>query len=647
MIGGMVTSGEKHDRLWLTKSKRIALSRRATRAFCWQHITEPVVPSMPFYHNLSTSFVSKSMTDRTDSTQRSLMRMTTPIEQRSHTFFGEPHVAGFTHRAFTKAMGYDDADLGRPLIGICNTFSELNNCHAHLRELAEAVKRGVWQAGGFPLEFPTISLGEIFLSPTSMLYRNLAAMDTEEMIRANPINGVVLLSGCDKTTPAALMGAFSADLPCIHLSGGPALNGYWRGQTLGACTDCRRMTTEYSAGAISTETYREVEANVFRSHGHCMVMGTASTMNSLTEALGIALPGNGATPATDAARLRLAEQTGRRIVALAQAGIRPSALVTRQSFENAITLLAAIGGSTNAVVHLPAIAGRLGIDLPLDLFDEISRRTPLIANLRPTGHYQMEDLHFAGGIPAVLKELLPLLHSETMTVSGRTLAAAVQSAEVMDREVIRPLAEPLQQEGGLAILRGNLAPDGAVIKHAAATPALLRHRGKAVVFHNFEDVRARIDDPDLPVTPESVLVLQNSGPIGGPGMPEIGILPIPQKLLKQGVRDMVRISDARMSGTAYGTIVLHVAPESAIGGPLALVQDGDEIELDVAQRRLHLHVNEEELARRRAAWRPPAAAYTRGYGHLYLQHVTQAPNGVDFDFLRGRDPVQVTAQPKF
>ena len=568
-------------------------------------------------------------------------------QSRSYTFFNEPHVAGFTHRAFSKAMGLDDEDLARPVIGICNTFSELNNCHAHLRELAEAVKRGVWQAGGLPREFPTISLGEIYLSPTSMLYRNLAAMDTEEMIRANPLDGVVLLTGCDKTTPAALMGALSADLPAIFLSGGPALNGHWRGQTLGACTDCRRMTAEYNAGTISAETYQAIEENVFRSHGHCMVMGTASTMNSLTEALGLALPGNGATPATDAARLRLAEQTGRRIVALAQEGLRPSSLITHHSFENAITLLSALGGSTNAVVHLPAIAGRLGIDLPLDLFDQISKRTPLIANLRPSGQYQMEDLHFAGGISAVLKELLPLLHGDAMTVTGRTLAQNLAASEVMDRKVIYPLDNPLQPEGGLAILRGNLAPDGAVIKHAAATPALLRHRGKAVVFRNFEDVRARIDDPALDVTPESVLVLQNSGPIGGPGMPEIGILPIPQKLLRQGVRDMVRISDARMSGTAYGTIVLHVAPESAVGGPLALVEDGDEIELDVPNRRLHLHVNAEELARRRAGWRPPPPAYGRGYGQLYLQHVTQAPDGVDFDFLRGRDPVRVTVQPKF
>ena len=566
---------------------------------------------------------------------------------RSETFFNEPHVAGFTHRAFTKAMGFDDADMARPVIGICNTYSELNNCNSHLRELAEAVKRGVWQAGGFPLEFPTISLGEIYLSPTSMLYRNLAAMDTEEMIRGNPIDGVVLLTNCDKTTPAALMGACSADLPAIMVSGGPALNGHWRGQMLGACTDCRRMTAEYQAGTITEATYQEVEENVFRSHGHCMVMGTASTMNSLMEALGIALPGNGATPAVDARRIRLAEQAGRRIVALAQAGVRPSQILTRQALENAITLLCALGGSTNAVVHLPAIAGRLNIDLPLDLFDQISQRTPLIANLRPSGQYQMEDLFYAGGISAVLKQLLPLLHGDVLTVTGRTLAENVQAAEIYNADVIRTREQPLKAEGGLAILRGNLAPDGAVIKHAAATPTLLQHRGRAIVFKNFADVRDRINDPALDVTADSVLVLQNSGPIGGPGMPEIGIIPIPEKLLKAGVRDMVRISDARMSGTAYGTIVLHIAPESAIGGPLALVEDGDEIELDVANRRLHLHVSEAELTRRRTLWQPPPLGFVRGYGQLYLQHVTQAPEGVDFDFLRGADPVQVTMQPKF
>lgn len=566
---------------------------------------------------------------------------------RGASFFNEPHVAGFTHRAFTKAMGYDETDMARPLIGICNTYSEINNCNSHLRELGEAVKRGIWQAGGFPLEFPTISLGEVYLTPTSMLHRNLAAMDTEEMIRAQPLDGVVLLVNCDKTTPAALMGACSADVPTIALSGGPALNGHFRGEILGACTDCRRMTAEHQAGTITDDTYRLVEERVFRSKGHCMVMGTASTMNSILEALGIGLPGTGATPAVDSHRIRLAEQTGRAIVDVAQAGLKPSDIMTRQAFENAITLLCALGGSTNAVVHLPAIAGRLGIDLPLSLFDEISRRTPVIANMRPSGSYQMEDLYYAGGIPAILRQLLPLLHGDALTVTGRTLAENVAEASIANADIIRPLDEPLQAEGGLAILTGNLAPDGAVIKHAAATPALCQHRGRAVVFRGIDDLRARLNDPDLLVTPDSILVLQNSGPVGGPGMPEIGNLPIPEKLLKQGVRDMVRISDARMSGTAYGTIVLHVAPESAVGGPLALVEDGDEIELDLANRRLHLHVDDAELQRRREAWQQPAPVYSRGYGQLYLQHVTQAPQGADFDFLRGSDPVQITLQPKF
>ncbi|MBX3010635.1 MAG: dihydroxy-acid dehydratase [Caldilineaceae bacterium] len=582
------------------------------------------------------------MTAHTDS---SAGAVATP--SRSHAFFRESLVAGFTHRAFTKAMGFDDEDLQRPVIGICNTYSELNNCNSNLREVAEAVKRGIWQAGGFPLEFPTISLGEVFLSPTSMLYRNLAAMDTEEMIRGQSIDGVVLLTNCDKTTPAALMGAVSADVPAIMLSGGPMLNGNYRGQILGACTDCRRFSDELRAGTMSEEDYRGAENGVVRSKGHCMVMGTAATMNSLMEALGIAFPGNGAIPAVDSRRLQLAEQVGRRIVALAQEGIRPSQIITRQALENAITLLCAVGGSTNAVVHLPAIAGRLGIDLPLDRFGEISKRTPLIANMRPSGSYQMEDLYYAGGIPAILKELLPLLHGDALTVTGRTLAENVAAAEVYNRQIIRPLQEPLKPEGGLTVLRGNLAPDGAVIKHAAATPALLQHRGRAVVFTSIQDLKERINDPNLEVTPEDILVLQNAGPVGGPGMPEVGNLPIPEKLLKQGVRDMVRISDARMSGTAYGTIVLHVAPESAIGGPLALVRTGDEIELDWAQRRLTLWVSEDELAQRRSQWQAPSAAFGRGYGKLYLDHVLQAPQGVDFDFLQGNDPVGIIAQPKF
>ncbi len=569
------------------------------------------------------------------------------LASRSRTFFEEKGVAGFTHRAFTKSMGYDETDMGRPVIGICNTFSELNNCNRHLKDIAEAVKRGVWQAGGLPLEFPTISLGEIFLNPTSMLYRNLAAMDTEEMIRAQPIDGVVLLVNCDKTIPAALMGAASADLPAILLSGGPMLSGQYQGQILGACTDCRRLTAEYQAGTLNADAYREIEDGIVRSIGHCMVMGTASTMNSLAEAMGIALPGNGSIPAPDSRRLRLAVAAGRRIVDLAREGVRPSHIMTGQAFDNAITLLCALGGSTNAVVHLPAIAGRLGIELPLTLFDEISQRTPLIANMRPAGQYQMEDLFHAGGISAVLKQLLPLLHAESPTVTGRSLAENVEDAEIYNPDVIHTLDDPLQTEGGLSTLWGNLAPDGAVIKHAAAAPELLHHRGRAVVFRDIADLRSRIEASDLDVTEDDVLVLQNVGPVGGPGMPEVGNFPIPAKLLKQGVRDMVRISDARMSGTAFGTIVLHVAPESAVGGPLSLVQDGDEIELDVARRYLHLHVGEAELARRRASWRAPEPAFQRGYGWLYLKHVTQAPRGCDFDFLRGADPVEAREQPKF
>ena len=566
---------------------------------------------------------------------------------RGRAFFNEPDTAGLMHRAFTRSLGFDKSDMNRPMIGILNTYSEMNNCHAHFPELVEAVKRGVWQAGGFPLEFPTISLGEIYLTPTSMLWRNLAAMDTEEMIRGNPMDGVVVLCGCDKTTPAALMGVASADLPAILVSGGPMLNGHWRGQTLGACTDCRRLTTEYRAGNLNAEEYAEVEENLVRSRGHCMVMGTASTMNSLTEALGISLPGNGAIPAADSRRILLAERAGRRIVAMAAEGLRPSQFLTANALENAITLLCALGGSTNAVVHLPALAGRLGIDLPLALFDEISRRTPLLANVRPAGTYQMEDLFYAGGVPAILRQLLPLLHGEALTVTGRTLSENVAQSQTIDPEVIHSPNSPLKTEGGLAILWGNLAPSGAVIKHAAASPALLQHRGRAVVFRNFADLQERIDDPSLDVHPEDVLVLQNAGPVGGPGMPEVGNLPIPKKLLKLGVRDMVRISDARMSGTAFGTIVLHVAPEAAVGGPLSLVRTGDEIELDVAGRRLQLRVEQEELERRRADWRPPQPEYRRGYGKLFLDHVLQAPQGMDFEFLQGRDPVQTMAQPKF
>jgi dihydroxy-acid dehydratase len=551
------------------------------------------------------------------------------------TSYGDEGFSTFMRRAFAKGMGYTDEDLQRPVIGICNSWSELNHCNSSLRTLAEAVKRGVWQAGGWPLEFPTISLGEIFISPTAMLYRNLMAMDTEEMIRAQPIDGVVLLANCDKTTPAQLMGAASADVPAIMLTGGPMLNGRWRGQDLGACTDCRRYWTEYRAGTIGEAELGELENALFRSAGHCMVMGTASTMASIAEAIGMTLPGAAAIPAPDSGRLRLAEETGRRIVAMVEEDLRPSRILTREAFENAIRVCVAIGGSTNAVVHLAAIARRAGVELPLDCWDELSRQTPMVASLRPAGKFQMQELHEAGGIRVVMKELLPLLHGEALTVSGKTVAENVASApETNRRDVVAPLDQPFAAEGGLAVLRGNLAPGGAIIKHAAASPRLLQHRGTAVVFDSVEEMTRRVNAPELPVTEESVLVLRNAGPVGGPGMPEAGMIPIPAKLLAAGVRDMVRISDARMSGTAYGTVVLHIAPEAAVGGPLAAVADGDEILLDVPARTLSLLISDEEIERRLAA-RPPFTAGVsarRGYGWLYANHVLQADAGCDFDF---------------
>jgi dihydroxy-acid dehydratase len=492
-----------------------------------------------------------------------------------------------------------------------------------------------------------MSVGEILLSPNSMLYRNVAAFDTEEMIRGQPMDAVVLLSGCDKTTPAQLMGAASADVPAIVVTAGPMLNGRWKGPDLGACTDCRRYWSEYRAGTIDDRDLRELQDSLFRSAGTCMVMGTASTMASATEALGMALPGNAAIPAVDSRRLRLAEASGWRAAEMARSGgPRPSEIMTPEAFENAIRIIAAVGGSTNAVVHLIAVAGRLGIELPLELFDRLARETPLLLSARPSGKYQMEEIFDAGGIPALMKELAPLLHLDLPTVSGRThreTLAEVPPAERY-REIIATLDAPFQPEGGLAILRGNLAQNGAVIKHAAASPDKLTHRGRAVVFTSQADLSARIDDPNLDISPDDVMVLQNAGPVGAPGMPESGMLPIPKKLLERGVRDIVRVSDARMSGTAYGTIVLHVAPESAVGGPLGLVRDGDLIELDVPNRRLELLVPDEELARRRAEWRSPARHFTRGYGYLFQEHVLQADKGCDFDFLV-KEPTPNGARP--
>jgi len=566
----------------------------------------------------------------------------TPQPLRSRNWFARRDLDGFVHRAWLRAEGFSELIFdGRPVVGIANSWSELTTCNAHLRQVAEAVKRGVWSAGGVPLEFPTISLGEVLMKPTTMLFRNLMAMDVEECIRAYPLDAVVLLSGCDKTTPAMLMGAASADVPAIMVTGGPMLRGRWRTEELGSGTDVWRLWAERRAGRLTDEELCEAEACLSRSAGHCMVMGTASTMAAMAEALGMTLPGNAAIPAPDARRLALAERSGRRAVEMALAGgPRPSELLTPAAFDNAIRALMALGGSTNAVIHLLALAGRVGVPLTLARFDELARSTPLLVNVRPSGKYLMEDFFYAGGLPAVLRELLPLLHGDAPTVNGRTLADNVRDAPLWDRDVIRPLAMPLAPEGGIAVLTGNLCPDGAVLKVSAASPHLLVHRGRAVVFEDHADLHRRIDDPALPVDATSVLVLKHAGPRGAPGMPEWGAAPIPARLLRQGVTDMVRISDARMSGTSYGTVILHVAPEAAVGGPLALVRDGDEIELDVPRRRLTLRVSDEELARRRAAWRPRPPHFTRGYGKLFLDHVLQAHEGCDFDFLRGRTPVR-------
>ena len=567
---------------------------------------------------------------------------------RSRNWFGKNDLDGFAHRSWIKAEGFSDLMFdGRPVIGIGNSWSELTNCNAHLRQVAEAVKRGVLSAGGFPLEFPTISLGEVLMKPTTMLFRNLMAMDVEECLRAYPLDGAVLLSGCDKTTPAMLMGAASADVPAIVVTGGPMLRGVWGREELGSGTDTWRYWAERRAGRLSEEEWCEMESCMSRSAGHCMVMGTASTMASMAEALGMTLPGNAAVPAADSRRMVLAELSGRRIVEMAREGLKPSRILTAKAFDNAIRADMAIGGSTNAIIHLVAIAGRAGVALPLSRFDELSRTTPLLANLRPSGKYLMEDFFYAGGLPAVLKELLPLLHADALTANGKTLGENVSGAPNHNPDVIRSLAMPLAPEGGTVILTGNLCPDGAVLKQSAASSHLLTHRGRAVVFEDHADLHARIDDPSLPIDETSVLVLKRVGPKGAPGMPEWGAAPIPTRLLQKGVKDMVRISDARMSGTSYGTVVLHVSPEAAVGGPLALVRDGDVIELDVPSRRLTLRVPDDELARRRAEWTPRPPHFTRGYGRLFLDHVLQAHQGVDFDFLVGKTPVRAedTAGP--
>ncbi len=538
-------------------------------------------------------------------------------------------------------MGLDpDFYANKPVIGIANSWSDLNNCNHNLRQLAESVKRGVLAAGGLPLEFPTISLGEEFMKPSAMLYRNLMAMDVEETLRSNPVDGVVLLCNCDKTTPAQLMGAASANLPTIQLNGGARSVGNWRGQPVGSGTDIWRYWDAVRAGQITREDWSDLEASISCSAGACNTMGTASTMTSLSEALGMMLPGISSLPATDARRLTAAEATGRRIVDLVLEDLRPTDVLTPLAFDNAIRLLMALGGSTNAVVHLIAIAGRLNITLPLSRFDELSRTTPWLVNLSPSGKFLMDEFHAAGGVPAVMSEIKHLLNLECKTVTGQPLEASVARARSFNKEVIRPATTPLSSQGAIATLSGSLAPQGAVIKASAATPALMVHRGPAFVFHNYEDMLQRINDPDLPVDGNSVLVLQNAGPKGVPGFPEWGMIPVPQKLLEQGITDLVRISDSRMSGTSFGTVVLHVAPEAAAGGPLALIQNGDLIELNVPERRVELLVEPAELERRRQAWSPPVSAHLRGYPRLYIDHVLQADEGCDFDFLRPRSALE-------
>ncbi len=555
---------------------------------------------------------------------------------RSHDWFLRDGQAGFKARSRMKNQGSPQQMFdGRPVIGICNTWSELTPCNAHLRILAEHVKRGVLEAGGFPLEFPVMSLGETLMRPTTMLYRNLVSMDVEESIRANPLDAVVLLVGCDKTTPAAIMGACSVDIPSIVVTSGPMLNGKFQGRDIGAGTDKWRFTDDWRSGQMSTADYIESETCMSRSDGHCMTMGTASSMACVVEALGLMLPGGAAIPAPDARRRRLCHFSGNRIVQMAREDLKLSRLLTRAAFENAIIVNAAIGGSTNCVLHLLAIAGRIGVELTLDDFDKLGADVPLLVNLKPAGEFLMEEFYYAGGLPVVMQHLREVLDMDALTVTGESHAHNTAEAVCYDDSVIARLDAPFQEGAGIVVLRGNLAPDGAVIKPSAASPALMQHCGRAVVFHSLEDFHARIDCPTLDVDEDCVLVLQHVGPVGFPGMPEVGNMSLPQKLLERGVRDMLRLSDGRMSGTAYGAVVLHIAPESAVGGPLALVQEGDMIELNVPERRLHLHISDDELAMRRAAWQAPPPSAERGYTRIFLENVQQADRGVDFDVLVG------------
>lgn len=558
----------------------------------------------------------------------------TPEELRSHRWYGVKDLRSFGHRSRTAQMGFHRSDYaGKPVIAIINTWSDINPCHSHFKQRVEEVKRGIWQAGGFPVEMPAISLSEPFQKPTTMLYRNLLAMECEELLRSYPADGCVLMGGCDKTTPALVMGAISMDLPTIFMPAGPMLRGDYKGEFLGSGSDTWKYWAELRAGNIGEQDWQDVEDGIARSPGHCMTMGTASTMTSAVEVLGLTLPGASSIPAPDSRHAQMATLTGKRIVDMVWEDLKPSDILTAASFDNAVTAVLALGGSTNSIVHLIAMARRAGIALDLDRFDALARRTPVLANLRPSGKYLMEDFFYAGGLRAFLAQLGELVDLNQATCNGRTLGNNIEGARVFNDDVIRPRGNPLVASDGLAVLRGNLAPAGAVIKPAAMEPHLRKHTGPAVVFKDYNDMAARIDDPQLPVTKDSVIVLQSAGPQGAPGMPEWGQLPIPQKLLKQGVRDMLRISDARMSGTSYGACVLHVTPESHVGGPLALVRDGDLITLDVEARRIDMQVDDKELARRRAAWQQPAPKFTRGYGVLYLKHIRQADTGCDFDFL--------------
>jgi dihydroxy-acid dehydratase len=568
-----------------------------------------------------------------------------PEDLRSHRWFGVRDLRSFGHRSRTAQMGYDRSDYaGKPVIAILNTWSDINHCHTHFRQRAEEVKRGVWQAGGFPLEMPAMALAETMQKPTTMMYRNFLAMETEELLRSYPVDGCVLMGGCDKTTPALIMGATSMNLPTIYLPAGPMLNSHWRDQTLGSGSDTWKYWDELRAGRISEQDWQGIEDTIARSPGTCMTMGTAATMMSLAEALGFTLPGYSSIPAVDSNHAKMAALTGKRIVDMVWEDLKPRDFLSRGSFDNAITTLMAMGGSTNAIVHLVAMAGRAGLAFPLERYNEISAKTPVIANVRPSGsRYLMEDFFYAGGLRALLWQLRDLLDLSAKTVNGRTLGENIEGATVWNADVILPRDKPLKASGGIVMLRGTLAPDGAVIKTSAADPRLLRHTGRAVVFEDYNDMAARIDRDDLEVDANSVLVLKNAGPLGGPGFPEWGMLPMPRKLVRQGVKDMVRLSDGRMSGTSYGTCILHVAPEAYVGGPLAFVRTGDPIELDVEKKALNLKVAEDELARRKAAWKRPPPKYERGFGAIFSRHVKQANEGCDFDFLEGTAP---TAEPE-